>query len=128
MSGACWCCWSGAAAVESPEAEPGQGQGEGEVHPGLGPLEGPVVAGGLIASATRIPWLATQLFGAFGPGGRRGWSSSYVRDVCLRSQRLAGRGNAADRLAGSVDAFAGDDPGAGLAGDGSCGYASRGWP
>src|SRR5580692_11699500 len=44
-----WCCLSGAAAVEPPEAAPGQGQGEGQEHPRLGPLQGPVVAGGLIA-------------------------------------------------------------------------------
>src|SRR6185437_8088906 len=40
---------SGAAAVEPPEAVAGQGQGEGQEHPGLGPLERPVVAGGLVA-------------------------------------------------------------------------------
>ena len=44
-----WCCWSGAAAVEPPEAVAGQGQGESQEHPGFGPLEGPVVAGGLVA-------------------------------------------------------------------------------
>src|SRR5262249_52255675 len=33
---------------DSPEAEPGEGHGEGEVDRGLGPLEGPVAAGGLV--------------------------------------------------------------------------------
>jgi hypothetical protein len=36
-------------AAEPPEAVTGQGQGEGGEDRGLGPLEGPVAAGGLIA-------------------------------------------------------------------------------
>ena len=39
---------SGEPAADPPEAVPGQGQGQGEVDPGLGPLEGPVAAGGLV--------------------------------------------------------------------------------
>ena len=39
---------SGPPAAEPPEAEPGQGQGEGQEDRGLGPLEGPVAAGGLV--------------------------------------------------------------------------------
>src|SRR5262249_29065149 len=99
MSGACWCCWSAAAAVEPPEAEPGQGQREGQVHPGLGPLERPVVAGGLITLGDPDPVAGHAVVQRVWAWGRRGWSSSYVRDVCLRYQRLAGRRNAADGLA-----------------------------
>jgi hypothetical protein len=40
---------SGETAVELAETVPGQGQGQGEVDRGLGPLEGPVAAGGLVA-------------------------------------------------------------------------------
>jgi hypothetical protein len=40
-----------------------------------------------------------------------------VRAHGARYRRLAGRGYGADRLPGGVDAFTGDDPGAGLAGD-----------
>src|SRR6266700_581867 len=39
---------SGEAAAHPPEAIPGQGQGESDVNRGLGPLEGPVAAGGLV--------------------------------------------------------------------------------
>src|SRR6516162_1345174 len=120
------CCWSGAAAVEPPEAEPGQGQGEGQVHPGLGQLEGPVVAGGLVALRDPDPVAGHAVVQRVWAWGRGGWSSSYMRDVCLRYQRLAGRRNAADRLAGSVDSFAGDDPGAGVAGDSSGGERQLG--
>jgi len=40
---------SGQAAAEPPEAEPGQAQGEGQEEPGLGELERPVAAEGLVA-------------------------------------------------------------------------------
>src|ERR1044072_6996511 len=40
--------WSGQSAADPPGAEPGQGQGEAEVEPGLGPLEGPEIAGGMV--------------------------------------------------------------------------------
>jgi MFS transporter, putative metabolite:H+ symporter len=61
-----WCCSSGEVAVDPPETVPGQDQGQGEVDRGLGPLQGPVAAGGLVAEGLpdAVPGQAVEV-GAF---------------------------------------------------------------
>src|ERR1035438_1987417 len=89
-----------AAAAEPPEAVPGQGQGEGEVDRGLGPLDGPVAAGGLVGDGDPDA--------VAGQAGRPGGTPAE----CFP---LAGSRAGADRLPGGVDGSAGEYPGAGLA-------------
>src|SRR5258708_1309310 len=116
-SGICEAGGSGESGVELPEAVPGQGQGQGEVDRGLGPLDGPVAGGGLVGDGDPDA-VAGQ---ALRPGGTPG-----------ESIRPAGSRVGADRLPGRVDGSAGEDPGPGLAGEegdgkreGGAAYESR---
>src|SRR6185312_17519775 len=82
-------------AADPPEAEPGQGQGEGEVDRGLSPLQGPVAAGGLIGDGH--------------PDAMAGQARQRI--VVLDA---SGRHDA-DRMPRRVDGSARVDPGSGLA-------------
>src|SRR6202044_3070683 len=93
---------SGKAAAEPPEAVAGKGQGHREVDRGLGPLEGPVAAGGLVSDALPDAVAGQALDEGVGGG-------------VVRLRGAGGRGGGG-RLPGSVDGAGGQDPGAGLAG------------
>ena len=75
-----------ATAAEPPEAVPGQGDGEGEVDRGLGPLDGPVAAGGLVGDGDPDA--------VAGQAGRPGGTPAQC-------SWLAGRRAGADRLPGA---------------------------
>src|SRR5882757_2497323 len=94
---------SGPAAAEPPETIPGQGQGQGEVDRGLGPLEGPVAAGGLVADGL--------------PDVVAGQAVKEARVAVSHRSRGAGGRGGAGCLPGGVDGSAGQEPGAGLAGE-----------
>src|SRR5258708_28789572 len=111
-----WRAFSGKAA-EPPEAVPGQGQGE--VDRGLGQLEAPEAAGGLVGDG-----LPDAVAGQAATEGDRARRRPLLAGGLVRARaragafyRCAGGRGGADWLPGGVDGSAGQEPGAGLAGD-----------
>src|ERR1700722_17200037 len=107
---------------KTPAAVPGEGQGQGEVDRGLGPLEAPVPAGGLVGDGFADAVAAQAGKEASRP--RRGGTGATLRSLArasvhaagVRYRRAGGRGGA-DWLPGGVDRPAGQEPGTGLAGE-----------